>query len=754
MADFDPEGLSLGEIPLIEPASTNWSRLLSILRGLIRPPALLTGIPAFPSSIQLPGLATLPALGTQVARQWIGFARERLPFLSTRAPAEQNGAAPQYEYRNQRQPRRSVFRAPLDWGAHPAGEPPPSDLQSQPIAQMGETANETWEEYHENALESFLPSRVQPLAQEMARALPAPHNEPAAAMEPVYLEADAWREPWGALQELPRALQPIGAEGQVNRVPSHPVMIGELASRGSSQRSGEEQTVEHTNLPEPGIQAPSPHTESPDLAAQILARHGIPNLLAVREPASRVQSATAVYRQLNLGSAARRELPAGGLLAATDISGFESGPLIDGAGARATEIEANAAALLQTIDRRTLAPSFPLSEQGPMLGEVLGRHEGVLPHLPQLEPQEIGTLTASPALQHAALETTNVSSPNLLAERVGGVSFLSAAAGRIHSPFEQGGVISRPPSAVLQGETRAEREAWPLGASIPTAAFGAAALSQLGDLAQIGELSRLQGWMEPGRLASQARAELPAINISERSGAVGASAEPAPPQILREMPTIHGGPAIETVLGEGLASVQAFASPAAETFGGAINAGERTMLAPARMEFAGIYGLESLGHPLTHVGEPPASGPSVETLSGSRAAGEHAAGQHESVAEHYSAQGVVAPPQMELRREAQAHPTQAYFSAGGPMMTQSSSAINAQGIEGVSMPGMVVAEPEAAPNEMPAASESGWSGAAPSAGVEESLNASPNLDAVARQVYAILKNELRAERDRHQLYSR
>jgi hypothetical protein len=321
-----------------------------------------------------------------------------------------------------------------------------------------------------------------------------------------------------------------------------------------------------------------------------------------------------------------------------------------------------------------------------------------------------------------------------------------------------------------------EREAFPLGTVIPAAELGAAPFSHLSELTQTSELSRLQQWMEPGRLEAQVRRELPAISASERLNAVGAAAEAAPLQILRHLSPVQAGPAMAalgalpaiaagerltepvrpamgTLLGQGLASVQAYSSAAAETLGATISTGERTMLAPARMEFAGLHGPASLGQEITHLGQPLGSGPLAEPLSGSWAAAEvHAARQQQPVVEHHSDQGLV--PQMELRREAQAHPTQAHGSPGGPMMTQWSGGTNAQEIEGAPMPGPVFAEPAVAPTEPAGASEAGWSGAAPAPGMEESLIASPNLAALARQVYAILKNELRAERDRHQLYNR
>jgi hypothetical protein len=207
------------------------------------------------------------------------------------------------------------------------------------------------------------------------------------------------------------------------------------------------------------------------------------------------------------------------------------------------------------------------------------------------------------------------------------------------------------------------------------------------------------------------------------------------------------------LLGQSLTSVQAIPPAAAETLGAAISTGERTMLAPARMEVASLSGPSSLAHELTHAGQQLAPGLLAGTLAESFAAG-HTAQQSVPVADGHPAQGAVPPPDMQLRREAPVHPAPAHLTPAGPVPSEWSGAANAQEVESVSTPGPVFAEPEVAPSESPAPSEAGWSGAAPLAGTEESLAASSDLSALARQVYALLKNELRAERDRHQLYSR
>jgi hypothetical protein len=739
MPDFDPEEPSLAEITPIEPSSIQWPRLLSLLRGLIQPRALLSGIRAFPTSVRLPGLSTLPSLGMHVARRWMEFAQERLPFLTARAPAERAGTAPEYEYRTRPRPSGSRFATPFNLTAHPVGESLPGDLETESVAELGEYANEGLEEHLASGFESFLTSSPISLGHEMARAVSSPRAEIAPAAEPVYLEAEAWRE---LVPELPHAVQPIGLERQAITAPSHPTVIRELASSRTSQRIGEEETAGRTNLSEPA----AARTQVLDLTREILARQGIPDLLAAPEASRRVQPATAIYRQLSLPSAGRRELPAGELSAALEKTGSEGWPSIHGLEERATEIGAHAAPVSPAIDYAALGAVLPFGEQGTMLGEVLARHEGVLPDL--LHAGTLMPAVAATSLTHFSESTLTGEAPRL--QGLMEPALLGAQVRRELPALNVSQHLEAVAAHVEPAPLQILRHLLPVQAGPATAALEA--LSGFGAVERLAgpateSLQALPSIGAAERLTESARPAMTAL-LGESLSSVQASA-PAVGELLRE----SARTAMGTLLGQSLAGVQAIAPAAAETLGAAISTGERTMLAPVRTELASLHGTSSLGQELTHAGQLLAPGSLAGTLAGSFAAG-HTAQQHEPVAERHPDQGVVPPPDMQLRREAPAHPIQAYGSPGGPTMSQWSGEANAQEIESVSAPAPVFAEPEVAPNETPAPSEAGSSGVAPMAGVEESLAASPNLAAVARQVYAILKNELRAERDRHQLYGR
>ncbi|OGO34055.1 MAG: hypothetical protein A2Z03_12290 [Chloroflexi bacterium RBG_16_56_8] len=63
-------------------------------------------------------------------------------------------------------------------------------------------------------------------------------------------------------------------------------------------------------------------------------------------------------------------------------------------------------------------------------------------------------------------------------------------------------------------------------------------------------------------------------------------------------------------------------------------------------------------------------------------------------------------------------------------------------------------ENAAPPNSNFSASSMLGEATAPIKAASSSASAAPDVHALARQVYALLKNELRAERERHEIYRR
>lgn len=268
-----------------------------------------------------------------------------------------------------------------------------------------------------------------------------------------------------------------------------------------------------------------------------------------------------------------------------------------------------------------------------------------------------------------------------------------------------------------------------------------------------------------------ARQEWPILDVIHRLGRRAATDTRAPLPVLQSpaaisalqtLPTLGPGepltepvkPVMEQLVGRDLSRVRVYSSPAAEQMGAeAFTTGERIVFAPGRMDLKSSRGLALLGHELAHIGQPLG----LKESDGSSSADdgdELAARQQESALERVFEQSRQAPPQMELRRSAP------------PAQT-----VNQTGISSIS--GEMVVETQAPAISLPeiASATTEWENPilgsanvsaglppiqapAPAKPPSPSLAEAPDLDALARQVYALLKNELRAERERHEIYRR
>jgi hypothetical protein len=279
----------------------------------------------------------------------------------------------------------------------------------------------------------------------------------------------------------------------------------------------------------------------------------------------------------------------------------------------------------------------------------------------------------------------------------------------------------------------------------------------------------------------QALADWPVLGMIRQLGTAAAPAEPAPLQILRRMgpaqvrpamaaleglPTLGAGERLnepvkstmETLLGRELSSVQLYSSPAAQALGAAaFTTGERIVFAPGRKDLTSREGLTLLGHELAHLGQTLGFRPLAETSSWTWDMEEHTARQQEQAIERHFEQ-VWPPAQMEFRREVQVPSNTAQTSGGAasPAMAQWPEVNTAQEVNRVPATQASLGEPPVAENEPGGAAggEIGRPVEATTPGTGSGTPAPANLEALARQVYVILKKELRAERDRHQLYDR
>ena len=193
----------------------------------------------------------------------------------------------------------------------------------------------------------------------------------------------------------------------------------------------------------------------------------------------------------------------------------------------------------------------------------------------------------------------------------------------------------------------------------------------------------------------------------------------------------------------------------------ALTAGEQFVPPPGRMNLGSPQGLSLLGRELVHTEHPLALRPLPEIANLLVAGTEHVAQLPEQVLHQVFGQELLPPPRMELRREAHAASALAQGQShtggftGGDWSDQSGG--EAVDHRVAATPHSVETSSRLTPEETPAGGgDSGatvWqsAGAAPAGGAGSGAS---DLDSLARQVFALLQSQLRAERDRHQIYDR
>jgi len=226
------------------------------------------------------------------------------------------------------------------------------------------------------------------------------------------------------------------------------------------------------------------------------------------------------------------------------------------------------------------------------------------------------------------------------------------------------------------------------------------------------------------RAVTEALAGLPALGPGEA----------LPPAVRAPM---------ETFVSRDLARVRLYVSPIAEVLGAAAFAtGERLVFAPGRLDTRSPAGLALIGHELTHVGAElafrrfPGEGEADEPE-------ERAAEEQAALIQRIAEQGWPSSPRMDVRRAPAPTPVASIQPYSG---SAASGSLDAPAIQ------RVVAATSGAGGE---------GGVTPSARFSQPATdepgqgpAAPDVNALARQVYDILKVRLRAESERRQVYGR
>lgn len=245
----------------------------------------------------------------------------------------------------------------------------------------------------------------------------------------------------------------------------------------------------------------------------------------------------------------------------------------------------------------------------------------------------------------------------------------------------------------------------------------------------------------------------PAVSAAAKASTALGPGEPLTPQ-LRRMMQAH--------LGHELGDVRLHVSPIAQMLRAeAFTSGQQVVFAPGRLDPSTPGGLALLGHELTHLGQPLAF--KTESSAGAlpEDSSERLARQQEEQIRSVIEKGWPQPSGREYRRSPQPHiPGAASAQASSVTAVQRSVHIDEMQTEATEQQD---AAPAASPDGQASTQTEQRSSGTPAQNGGQAQRGTAGgsgllspamLDALVRQVYNILKDRLRAERTRHELYRR
>ncbi len=246
--------------------------------------------------------------------------------------------------------------------------------------------------------------------------------------------------------------------------------------------------------------------------------------------------------------------------------------------------------------------------------------------------------------------------------------------------------------------------------------------------------------------------QAPLIRQTLQALAAGGPGERLPSPVMQAM---------QARLGRDLSQVRVHTSPLVQTLRAeAFTSGRNVVFAPGRLDMNTGKGLALLGHELTHIGQPLAFKQESSAGQVSEDSQERVARQQEVNIQRIIENGWPKTHSMELQRPARpATPAAPAITATSPFIQRLADE-NTASVESMD-PGSASPTPghaaESSGQPVGASPTGGQAGSSTSTAPGGSPAGTPapnaNVDALARQVYGILKNRLRAERDRRELYS-
>ena len=223
------------------------------------------------------------------------------------------------------------------------------------------------------------------------------------------------------------------------------------------------------------------------------------------------------------------------------------------------------------------------------------------------------------------------------------------------------------------------------------------------------------------------------------------------------LPSAVLGP-MQARLGRNLSEVRLHTSPLVQTLRAeAFTSGSHVVFAPGRLDISTGKGLALLGHELTHIGQPLAFKQESSASPVFEDSQERAARHQEESIQNIVEHGWPKTHAMELQHPARpGGPSLPSVSATSPFIQRLPDE-NTGSDQQMGSPATGSAGESSGQTAGSASPASGQAGSSVSTSPGGSPAGAPapnaNVDALARQIYGILKNRLRSERDRRELYN-
>jgi hypothetical protein len=597
--------------------------------------------------------------------------------------------------------------------------------------------------------------------------LPAPVSGHDSTLNEAVHNAEEWREAWSAVDLPGNMPQTIG------------LLRGTIGSTlGLAMLHGTTAAADETEAPasQPDLMSELGHVrDGPrDLAGQILSGLENASPLRIRTDLRTPGPPFQLNRHTPPPPPRVHDLPSGEASGLSESPAIEHWPLLGEIAERTVRSEARTLSPFSVLEAAPHVSQLLTPQRNPVLGEILHRQESAvealslvahrtadLPvvHMPdamasgepagalaQYQPDELvstfpvqfASLHRVANLANMALRTTNIEErasslvDATLPEARGSeaVSMLGRAGpgNESQESIQPRHIAQASDRMLLNGITHAPEPIQdligPLDSVVPT--FRSASLQILRQMAPMG-----------AAMAIASLASLPGLGHSE-----------PPADLMR--------PATDTHLRHDPAGEYANTSSVAESLqAAALTAGEQFVFPPSRMNLSSSQSLSLLGHEFVHTDHPLALRPLPEIANLLVDGAEQVAHPPEQVPHQSFAQELLPPPSMEVRREAHVATALAQAQSnggfrGGQWSDQTSGQAVDQRVATTPHP----AETPVAESLAGGGDSNGtvWQGA--TAGIGAGMAGAADLDSLARQVFALLQSQLRAERDRHQLYNR